>query len=392
MSRLRRVALTSVSLTALLTGAAAAQSNSILNLLPTDGRRLEQGEFTGALSASDFVSTDGYLLEAWEMEGRAGETVTLDLESESFDPTLYVVGPGFGDALWDYDSGGGCNARLTVTFLEDGTFRVVAGSFAEEPGTYTIRVSDRPGPAPTFGCGELDPRVLAELPTEGRTLRVGSLEAGVLGTASRSIQDGRPGEAWELRGSAGERVSVILESDDFDAFLYLTGPGLSEILTDDDGAGDLNARIDVTLPSDGPFTVVASALGAGGFGAYLLRVREGADPGQLPYTAIVPLGETVEAELLGGEPVLLEGRQGQVWGFQATAGQSVVIDLRSEAFDTYLFLAGPGFMDPLSNDDSGSDRNAQLSVTFPESATYRIIAAAYSSDASGPYTLSVRPR
>ena len=56
-----------------------------------------------------------------------------------------------------------------------------------------------------------------------------------------------------------------------DAFLYLMGPGLSSPLMDDDGAGGLNSRIEVTLPEEGVYTLVVSSVGAGSEGDFRLR-------------------------------------------------------------------------------------------------------------------------
>ncbi|MDH3207781.1 MAG: PPC domain-containing protein [Gemmatimonadota bacterium] len=395
MSSFRARAISFLAAAMLAPTASATQVTSVLTLLPTDDRTLEVGgDFSGALSTADYASADDYLMEAWELQGRAGGSVTIDLESDAFDARLYVVGPGLAETLSDDDGGGGCNARLTFTFLENGTFRVVASSVgARETGTYTLRVSERPGPAPSFGCGEVNPATLAALPTEGRSLELGTLAAGILGPNSRTVQDGRAGEAWTLTGQPGVRASIILESDDFDAYLYLTGPGMGEVLTDDDGAGDLNSMIDVTLTSDGPYTVVASALGSGDFGAYTIRVEEAADLNTLPITGgTVDLGQTVDGQLLFADPVILEGRRGQVWGLDATAGQQVVIDLRSDDFDSYLYLVGPGLVEPLSDDDGGDGTNSQITTTLPETGTYRIIASPYSTDDSGSFTLSVSPR
>jgi len=394
VSRSRMLALTLFTLAAVTPASVRSQGVSVLTLLPTDGRQLRVGsEATGALSTVDYISPDDDLLEAWALEGRAGQTVTVDLLSDAFDARLYLVGPGLPETRMDDDGGGGCNARLTVTFLENGTYTVVASSSRYETGTYILRVSDQPEPAPTYGCGDVNPAALAELPTDGRMLEVGGMGAGILGSRSRIVQEGRAGEAWQLNGTAGQRVTITLQSDDFDAYLYLTGPGLDEVLTDDDGAGDLNSRIDTTLPTAGPYTVVASSLGSGEFGAYILRVEEAADPNELPIEGrIVGLGQTVTGQLSYRDAAILEGRPGQVWGFDATAGQSVVIDLRSDAFDTYLYLIGPGLMEPLSDDDGGDDQSSRLTVTFPETGTYRIIASAYSSGSAGDFALSVSSR
>ena len=106
-----------------------AQSGSILTLLSTEGRSLSVGqEVTGALSSSDPRAPDDALLEVWSLEGRAGQRVTIDLYSSDFDAYLYLVGPGFDETLRDDDGAGGCDARLATTFLENGTFSVVASS------------------------------------------------------------------------------------------------------------------------------------------------------------------------------------------------------------------------------------------------------------------------
>jgi hypothetical protein len=362
--------------------------------VPTDGRALSLGsEDTGALSTADVRAADDSYLEAWELNGRSGQSVTIDLLADAFDPRLYVVGPGLPETLMDDDGGNGCNARLTFTLLETGTFRVIVSSLsARATGTYTIRVSDRPGPPPTHGCGEIDPGSLETLSTEGRTLRMGSVVSGRLGLGSSTVQDGRPAEAWRLEGRAGERISIVLESDDFDSYLYLAGPGLDGVQTDDDSGGELSSLIEATLPADGPYRVIAAALSAGASGAYTLRVDEPVDLATLPTDGrMLDLGQRVEGQLRTSDPVVVEGRRGQVWGLNGVAGQSLVIDLMADDFDAYLYLAGPGLVEPLSDDDGGEGLNSQLSVTLPESGTYRVIVSSLS-EGSGSFTLSVARR
>jgi len=367
---------------------------SLFSLLPTEGRTLSVGsEETGALSTADQRAADDSYLEAWELSGRAGQSVTVDVLTDAFDSRVYVVGPGLPETLMDDDGGDGCNARLTFTALENGTYRVVVGSLsAGSTGTYTIRVSDRPGAPPSYGCGEVDPGAIGSLPTEGRSLRMGASVTGRLGLGSSTVQDGRPAEAWVLEGQAGERVSIVLESDDFDSFLYLAGPGLDGVQTDDDSGGELNSLLEVTLPTNGPYKVVAAALSAGSSGSYSLRVEEPLDLATLPTDGrMIDLGQSIEGQLLANDPVLVEGRRGQVWGMSGSAGQRVVIDLMADDFDAYLYLAGPGLMEPLSDDDGGDQLNSRIRATLPESGTYRIIVSSLS-DGSGSFTLTVAPQ
>jgi hypothetical protein len=373
---------------------AAAQSTSVLMLIQTEGRQLEVGsDVTGALSTSDPLTPDDRLLEAWELGGRAGQSATVDVESDAFDPRVYVVGPGLSETLFADDGGGGCNARLTMTFLETGTFRVVVSSLsARESGTYRIRVSERPGPAPTYGCGEVNPESLNGLPTEGRpTLGMGSLQSSTLGPLSGTVQDGRPAEAWRLQGRAGERVSIVMESEDFDTYLYLIGPGLDGVVTDDDGAGNLDAKIDVTLPTGGPFTVVAAGLSSGAQGAYTLRVEPPFDPNTLPTAGrAIDLGQTVTGSLASDDPVVTDARRGQAWAFEGVSGQRVTIHLSAD-YDAYLYLVGPGIAEPIEDDDGGGGTNSQIETTLPGTGTFRVIASSFSSG-TGAYTLSVRPQ
>jgi hypothetical protein len=391
-----RYILLPLALTAICLAPAAAlgQSTSVLMLIPTEDRQLEVGsDQTGALSTSDPLSHDDRYLEAWELRGRAGSSATIDIASDAFDPRVYVVGPGFSETLFADDGGGGCNARLTVTFLETGMFRVVVSSLsARATGTYQVRVSERPGQAPTHGCGEVNPDALNSLPAEGRALRMGSVESGLLSSSSSTVQDGRPAQAWRLQGRAGERVSIVMVAEDFDTYLYLTGPGLDGVMTDDDGAGNLDSKIDVTLPTSGPFTVVAAALSSGGYGAYTISVEAPFDIATLPTDGrTIDLGQRVGGELGSSDPIVTDGRRGQAWAFDGVTGQRVTIELEAEAFDAYLYLVGPGLAEPIQDDDGGDDLNSLISTTLPGTGTYRIIASSLSSG-TGAYSLSVSPR
>ena len=391
MTRRRLVFSLTLTVLAFAPVGALGQGTSVLTLIPTEGRQLEVGsDARGALSTSDPLSPDDKYLEAWELRGRAGQSATVDVLADAFDPQVYVVGPGFAETQFADDGAGGCNARLTMTFLETGTFRVVVSSLSErETGTYQVLVTERPGPAPTYGCGEADPESLNALPAEGRSLQMGSLGSSRLDALSRTVQEGRPAEAWRLTGRAGERISIVMASEDFDTYLYLTGPGLDEVLTDDDGAGNLDAKIDVTLPTSGPFTVVAAALSSGSSGAYTIRVEAPVDMNTLPTGGrVIDLGQRVTGQLSSGDPIVADGRRGQAWAYDGVSGQSVVIEMESEAFDSYLYLVGPGLSERLSDDDGGDDLDSRISTVLPGTGTYRIIASSLS-DGTGAYTLRV---
>jgi hypothetical protein len=390
----RPLALVALALAGIVSSASAsaAQTTSVLSLVPVEDEALEVGsEVTGTLSATDLRLPSDAHLDAWELTGAVGSSVTVDLRSDDFDVVLYVVGPGLAETLFDDDSGGGCDARLTLTFLEDGPYRVAATSLAAgTTGTYTLRVTERPEPAPEHGCGEPDPSALGELDTEDRRLRMGSVETGRFDFLTPSAE-GRPVQAWALEVTPGEPLSITQRSTDFDSYLYVIGPDIPGVAGDDDSAGDLDSRVELTPTTEGPYTVVASALGEGAAGSYTLLVEEPLDLATIPAVGTVDVGGTVDGLLGSGDPFVTDGRRGQAWALEGTAGARVTIELVSDAFDAFLYVAGPGLTDVLTDDDGAGDLNSRLSLTFPESGEYRVIVSALGGDVSGPFTLRVSP-
>ncbi len=263
----------------LLPSAGAAQAaqgggGSVLWLPQPTGRLQPGADIRGSLSSADYrLPRDAYF-DVWELEGRVGESLTVDLRSDDFDALLYVVGPGVDKTLSDDDGGGGCHARITITFLENGAFRVIVTSAeSRTTGVYTLRASATPEPVQERECGEPDRSLLAELPTENRRLRVGDRVSGSLSSADRALDDRTPVQAWALEAGAGQTVNITLESDDFDAFLYLLGPGIASPMSDDDSGGELNARVTATFRETGTYVVVVSSADPGATGAFRLSVR-----------------------------------------------------------------------------------------------------------------------
>ena len=372
---------------------ALGQSRSVLTLLSTDGRSLAVGEdVSGALSSSDPRAPDDAPLEPWLLEAEAGQRMTIDLRSSDFDAYLYLVGPGFDETLRDDDGGGGCDARLVVTFLESGVFTVVASSRSRDTGPYTLSVSADSDPATPYSCGGVSPETLLELPTDERALSMGTLARGSFDGTEPTIQEGRPAAAWALDGRAGESVTVRLMSEAFDAYLHVFGPGMIEALSDDDSAGDLDSQITVDFPETGAYRVVASALSTGARGPYTLELLEPIDLGTLPTEGRQAVaGESVSGNLTTSAPVVVDGRPGQAWALDGLAGRSVTIELLSDDFDTYLYVVGPGLDAPMEDDDSAGDANSRVALTFPDSGAYRVIVSAFSSGSGGAFTIRVTP-
>lgn len=107
-------------------------------------------------------------------------------------------------------------------------------------------------------------------------------------------------------------------------------------------------------------------------------------------TIAVP--QTRSGVLEVGDWTMNDGTWADVWYINATAGQRLVIELRSRRFDAYLQFLDPwGTM--LAEDDDGahSGTDARITVTVREAGRYQIVVNNIGdTPQGGAYTLVVR--
>lgn len=230
---------------------------------------------SGTLDDGAMLMTDRTRSRMYVYHGRAGERITVTLRSSDFDAYLGVGRPaGESEAflMQDDDSGGGTDARLTLQLPEDGPYGILVNTLsAGEQGRYTLHVQ----PAGSEPVTMTDPMIFSPA-TLGSAEPVGAGHTviGALDESSNLLQDGSRFDAWRYSGTAGERVTVRMRSEYFDAFLkigYAGAPDSAE--WDDDGAGGTDARISTVLQRDGELVIVASSLSAGEGGRYTLTVE-----------------------------------------------------------------------------------------------------------------------
>ena len=282
--------------------------------------------------------------------------------------------------------------------------RVSSARWAVLALTVTLAGCDPLGVAGWFADRPEGGSVLTLLDTDDRRLRVGTEVNGALSASDWTGTNGAFLEAWALEGDRGDSFSIDLTSEDFDSYLYVVGPGIDGVLSDDDSGGACHARIDFTVLEPGTFRVVASTNASSRTGTYRLQVNAEPDAvepiscGGLSGSMLTAMStqgrelrlmEPAYGTLTGAETSLENGRPIQAWALQGRAGETVVISLDSDAFDAYLYFAGPGIAEALTNDDGGYGLNSQLTVTFPQNGTYVVGAAALSGGSTGAYTLTV---
>ncbi len=231
----------------------------------------------------------------------------------------------------------------------------------------------------------------------------GASVKGALGDDSNILEfDGSFFNAYTFRAMAGQRLAIDMMSDEIDAYLILIDPNGQDIAQNDDGGEGTNARLVTVAPLAGTYTVLANSYSAGEAGEYELRVATVTPGSSQPNTSQSSPTPTPSAqgniilqddgELGSGSEVLpSDGSLYQEHSFEGTAGQTVVITLESQDFDTYLILIGPDEQVIAQNDDiSPDDLNSSITITLPTTGTYRAIANAYDSSGQGRYRLTIR--
>ena len=107
----------------------------------------------GKLRRGDVLSRDRAYVQEWRITAAQGQVVTIDLASDSFDAYLFVYGPGLATDLQDDDSGGNCNARLTVRFPQRGVYHIAVTSTEQrQVGSFSLTVTNGSKPKGLSRC------------------------------------------------------------------------------------------------------------------------------------------------------------------------------------------------------------------------------------------------
>jgi len=244
----------------------------------------------GTLDASDPQAGDDSYYDLWTFRGTAGQRVTITLRSSDFDAFLgwgRMDGGEWSEMESDDDGAGGTDARLEVTVGEAGVYTIRANTLSGgETGAYTLEVqAGGSGGGGDSGDGKIGDHGDGEDAEEedepvdlsrARPIRAGETVSGSLATSDPRLPDDSYYDAYVYEGRAGERVTISLSSDAFDAFLAfgrVDGSRFKPLEVNDDGDDGTNSELVVTLPAAGRYLIRANSLGGGATGAYTLAVR-----------------------------------------------------------------------------------------------------------------------
>lgn len=207
----------------------------------------------------------------------------------------------------------------------------------------------------------------------------GVLEPGDAKPGSEGLYDD-----FAFQVEAGRRVQIALEATgDFDPVLFVgqldaKGQLIELGRNDDRPGGGLDSQLTFTAPTTGVFIARATALSATGQGGYRIALSE------VPPPAVarrIEVGAQIDGQLSETDGLNDDGRRVAHFQLEGRAGQGIVVDLRSEAFDTYLelFREIDGRLVSIGyNDDAASPAtDSRLSATLTHDGLYRIEARAF---------------
>lgn len=237
-------------------------------------------------------------------------------------------------------------------------------------------------------------------------LTIGQTISGQLTDQDARVDDDDVGQfvydTYSIRARAGQRLQVVMRSDDFDAYLevYKDAVGQPEdaVLMDDDGLGEgTDSRARFTA-EDGTYIIRARTLGGLEGGDYSIAVTDRGPAPRAPRPTAIRLGDALRGEISDRDPVEEDGEYGEyvfdAYSFRAREGERVAVALESEDFDPIVRVGrmgrGGGFEQLAENDDSGAGGlNSYLVFTAPSSGEYVIRAASLGGSQEGDYTVKL---
>lgn len=331
------------------------------------------------------------LYQVWQVELEAGQRIAVALStgqgSGDLPDPVVEVGRGtpaaFEMLAMDDDGAGFPNSLLRFTAPAAGRYLIRArGLSVEDAGLASLSVEALPPPP---------------------ALSAGATQRGALEDSDERMDEGSLFDDYSLTLRAGEAVRIEMRRGDdgseLDPFLMVLQLGATPengpLAMNDDMSPEtgLDAGLLFVAPADGIYIVRAGALGPGQSGPYALAVEAAEPPPPPPAPTPLEPGTPVSGRLDATDPVEPNSNQNfDRYVFEAQAGETYVIELRSSDFDAYVRV-GPAGSDPVGwaeDDDSGGELNSRLEYQVETGGPQVIRASAlFDGVTAGTYQLTV---
>jgi outer membrane protein assembly factor BamB len=238
------------------------------------------GNLTGGVS--DCGNTPANM---WDVYGRFSVTypsIASFLEANTCVTSLSSNSQNFTNAAAtgsvNVTASGTCNWNAVST---ESFVTITSGASGSGNGTVNFSIASNNGPQRTarivVGGQVFNIVQSGGGPCTATPITIGQTVNGNLTTSDCPADDGTFYDVYSFSGTAGQRISISMSSNQFDTFLILNRPDGSVLAVNDDGGGGTNSRIPpngfITLPVTGTYTIYANAFDPDNTtGAYTLLI------------------------------------------------------------------------------------------------------------------------
>ena len=223
------------------------QGSFTLRIREDTGERLSDARWStaGAIAPDDPI--DRVRLtpsRTFNLMLKKGKHYVFDMKSGEFDPYLRLENMA-NLSMKNEDVGGNGHSTLYFSPLQDSIYRVVATSYDQKIGKFTLQGRELPDPKHH------------ELGPDGLTL-----SGNLTNLDPLDVVNGRASQfrckSFEVKLKGGQKYQVDLTSTQYDPFLRVETLQGRQLAQDDDSGGDRNARLVFTPPQDGPYRIVVT--------------------------------------------------------------------------------------------------------------------------------------
>lgn len=222
-------------------------------------------------------------------------------------------------------------------------------------------------------------------------ISVGQTVNGNLSTSSGRANacDNSPGafaDIYQFSITTSQILEVAMTSTAFDTCVRVKDTADTTLIENDDidwTASNTNSRVARSFTA-GTYRIEATGYSLGQSGPYTLTLRA-------LNAAAISVGQTLSGRLT---PASLRSVgcgfcYADIYQFTIAATQTLAIRMSSTELDSFLRVLDSNGVTIIEDDESGGNQNALIQRSFTP-GTYRIEAAAYSSDQGGAYTVSLQ--
>jgi hypothetical protein len=183
----------------------------------------------------------------------------------------------------------------------------------------------------------------------------------------------------------------VCDNDCDDMNLHLFEPSGMEVMSD--VLSDAVPMISFIAETTGEYRVaavmVSCTLEPCGYEVVTFVAGEGVVPGGIVVSGTIVSEATYRGALEEGDERLREGEYYHEYTVEALAGQTVIVDLRSPEYDTYLILEAPDGTQERNDDYEGDTMRSHIEVVAQESGVFSILVTTFSAASIGEYTVQV---